>query len=113
MTTEETTMAQRVSFPADVCSEPGSPCRRTIDLGLTTPENAVALKKYEQPPVWRWLLAALIVLLAGVLLSGCDAEAAPEQPLTKAELGAVKACPKGYAVEWLSKAEMQCLKESL
>ena len=106
-------MAQRVPFPADVCPEPGPPFRRRLDLGLTTPDNAVALKKYEQPPVWRWLLAALAVLVAGVLLSGCDAQAAPEQPLTKAELGAEKACGKGYAVEWLSTTEMQCLKESL
>ena len=109
----ETTMAQRVPFPADVCPEPGPPCRRTLNLGLTTPANAVALKKYEQPPVWRWLLAALAVLVAGVLLSGCDAQAAPEQPLSKAELGAAKACGKGYAVEWLSGTEMQCLKERL
>ena len=106
-------MAQRVPFPADVCPEPGPPFRRRLDLGLTTPDNAVALKKYEQPPVWRWLLAALAVLVAGVLLSGCDAQAAPEQPLTKAELGAVKACDKGYTAEWLSSIEMQCLKERL
>lgn len=109
----ETTMAQRVPFPADVWPEPGPPCRRTLDLGLTTPDTAVALKKYEPKPLWRWLLAALAVLVGGVLLSGCDAEAAPEQPLTKAELGAARACPKGYAVEWLSSTEMQCLKESL
>ena len=109
----ETTMAQRVPFPADVCPEPGPPCRRRLDLGLTTPDNAVALKKYEQPPVWRWLLAALAVLVAGVLLSGCNAEAAPERPLTKAELGAVKACGKGYTATWIDAATHECMKERL
>ena len=106
-------MAQRVPFPADVCPEPGPPCRRTLDLGMTTPDNAVALKKYEQPPVWRWLLAALAVLAAGALLSGCDVQAAPEQPLSKTELGAVKACGKGYTAAWVDAVTHECLKEKL
>ena len=107
-------MSQRVPFPADVYPEPGPPCRRTLDLGLTTPANAVALKKYERPPLWRWLLAALVVLVAGVLLSGCDAQAADTPTATTAEIKRAAAgawlCP-GMHAEWLDAKTVQCLRE--
>ena len=53
------------------------------------------------------------MLVAGVLLSGCDAQAAPEQPLTKAELGAEKACGKGEVPVWIDAATHECMKERL
>ena len=105
-------MSQRVPFPADVCPEPDAKFHRVAAEAFPCgPREAVALQKFEQPPVWRWLLAALAVLVAGVMLSGCDAQAAPEQPLTKAELGAAKACGKGYTAAWVDAVTHECLRE--
>lgn len=56
--------------------------------------------------------AAALAVAAALVLTGCvQATAAVEQPLTRSELAAQQACPKGYTVEWTSSTEMQCLKE--
>lgn len=57
------------------------------------------------------LFLGLLLIVLCTALAGCTAQAAEEQPLTKQELSATKACPKGYAVEWAGPTEMQCLKE--
>ena len=81
---------------------------------MPSPIQLQRLPRRKKPAPTRALLfLALLLVVVCSALSGCDAQAAPEQPLSKAELGAAKACGKGYAVEWLSSTEMQCLKESL
>lgn len=56
--------------------------------------------------------AAFLCAAAALANTACSqASAAAEQPMTRVELGAKQACPPGHAVEWISKTEMQCLKE--
>lgn len=58
------------------------------------------------------LAAAFLCIASALCTTGCgNASAAAESPLTRSELGARQACPPGHAVEWISKTEMQCLKE--
>ena len=107
-------MAVKVPFPADVCPSPDARTYRTrAEAFLCDPREAVAVQRFEPPKVWRWVLLALLVLGIGAVLAGCDARADVEQPLTKAELGAVKACPKGQVPVWASATEMECFKERL
>ena len=110
----ETTMAQRVPFPADVCPEPGVKFYRTrAEAFLCGPREAVAVQRFEPPHLWRWVLLALIVLGIGAVLAGCDARADAERLLTKAEVGAGKACPKGQVPVWSAATEIECFKERL
>lgn len=110
----ETDMAQRVPFPADVCPEPDAKAYRTVaEAFLCGPREAVAVQRFEPPKLWRWVLLALLVLGIGAVLAGCDARADAEQPLTKAELGATKACGKGQVAIWISATEIECFKERL
>lgn len=107
-------MAQRVPFPADVCPEPGVKFYRTrAEAFLCDPREAVAVQRFEPPKVWRWVLLAGLVLGIGAVLAGCDAHADAEQPLTKAELGAQRACPKGQVAVWIGATEIECFKERL
>lgn len=103
---------QRIPFPADVCPEPTARYRRTLAEAFPYGAfEAVALHKMKhQPRYGRWLALALAAIVLAAL-AGCTAQAAEESPLTKQELSAARACPKGYAVEWASPTEMQCLKE--
>lgn len=57
------------------------------------------------------LLLVLLIVILCVGLTGCSAEAASEQPLTKAEIAAQATCPKGHAVLWVTTTEMECRKE--
>lgn len=110
----ETDMAQRVPFPADVCPEPDARSYRTrAEAFLCGPREAVAVQRFEPPKVWRWVLLALLVLGIGAALAGCDARADAEQPLTKAEIGASKACSKGQVPVWFGSTEIECFKERL
>lgn len=111
----ETTMAQRVPFPADVCPEPDARYYRNLAEvpGLCNAVTAVAVTKHEPPRLWRWVLLAVLVLGVGAALAGCDARADAEQALTKAEIGAGKACGKGRVAVWTSAIEIECFKERL
>lgn len=110
----ETAMAQRVPFPADVCSSPDAKAYRTLAEAFPCgPREAVAVQRFEPPKVWRWVLLAALVLGIGAALAGCDARADAEQPLTKAELGAAKACGKGQVAVWASTTQIECFKERL
>ena len=110
----ETTMAQRVPFPADVCPEPDAKTYRTrAEAFLCGPREAVAVQRFESNRFWRWVLLALLVLGIGAVLAGCNARADVEQSLTKAEIGAVKACPKGQVPVWSGATQMECFKERL
>ena len=107
-------MAQRVPFPADVCPEPDAKTYRTrAEAFLCGPREAVAVQRFESNRFWRWALLAVLVLGIGAALAGCDAHADAEQPLTKAEIGAGKACGKGQAAVWTSTTEIECFKERL
>lgn len=58
------------------------------------------------------VVAAFLAVAAVFSLNACgQASAAVEQPLTRADLSAKKACPKGQVVEWIGPSEMQCFKE--
>lgn len=66
------------------------------------------------------LFLGLALVLAALLLlavAGCGQAGAQEPQPARPESGrpavAQRACPPGYAVEWLSNTEMQCLKEML
>ena len=59
------------------------------------------------------LFLVLLALFVCAGLAGCDARADSEQPLTKAELGAVKACSKGRVPVWSGPSEIECFKERL
>ena len=69
--------------------------------------------KKKPAPTRALLFLALLLVVVCSALSGCDAQAAPEQPLTKAELGAVKACGKGEVPVWIDTATHECMKERL
>ena len=107
-------MAVKVPFPADVCPEPGVKFYRTrAEAFLCDPREAVAVQRFEPPRLWRWGLLAVLVLGIGAARAGCDARADVEQALTKAEIGAGKACGKGQVAVWASATEIECFKERL
>ena len=56
-----------------------------------------------------FLVLLIVILCSG--LAGCSAEAASEQPLTKAEIAAQATCPKGHAVLWVDSTTTECRKE--
>lgn len=100
---------QRIPFPADVCPEPTARYRRTLaeafPCGAT---DAIAFYRC-RPRVhygrWLALILAAIVLAA---LAGCTAQAAEEHPLTKQELSAARACPRGHTAIWIDQSTIEC-----
>ena len=105
---------QRIPFPPGVCADPDARYYSTLAEApfLCNARDAVALHcPQRQPARWPWVLAGLLALGAALLALGtAQAADAPKSEHPK-HAAAQRACGPGYVVDWLSHAEMQCLKE--
>lgn len=54
------------------------------------------------------LFLGLLLIVLCTALAGCTAQAAEEQPLTKQELSAARACPKSHTAIWIDQFTIEC-----
>lgn len=104
---------QRIALPSDVCPDPSARYYRTLAEAFPcNAAEAVAFHRPQRRPHYgRWLALVLMVIIL-IAMSGCSAQAATEgDGSDRQHAAAQRACPKGYAVDWLSANEMQCLRE--
>ena len=79
---------------------------------MSAPIQLQQLPRRKKKPAPKRALLYLALLLSCLLfLAGCSAEAASEQPLTKAEIAAQATCPKGHAVLWIDATTHECMRE--
>ena len=79
---------------------------------MTAPIQLQQLPRRKKKPAPKRALLYLALLLSCLLfLAGCSAEAASEQPLTKAEIAAQMTCPAGHVVLWLDSTTTECRRE--
>lgn len=105
-------MTIRMPFPAD-CSDTTARFKRTLDEAF--PCDAHQARATQSFPSkkrrGRWLAAALMVVMA-VILSGCSSAEAQEPSASRSELRRIAAeawnCPGMHAV-WLDETTVQCL----
>ena len=79
---------------------------------MSAPIQLQRLPSRKKPAPQRALLfLALLIVLLCLGLTGCSAEAASEQPLTRAEIAAQKACGRGYVMVWVDQSTVECMRE--
>ena len=78
---------------------------------MSAPIQLQQLPRRKKPAPKRALLYLALLLSCLLFLAGCSAEAASEQPLTKAEIAAQATCPKGHAVLWIDSTTTECRRE--
>lgn len=109
-------MAIRAPFPAGVCADPDAKYHRTLaDAFPGDADQAVAMRLTPaRLHAGRWLISALLVLVA-LVLAGCSGAEAQEKMPSPADLRRAAAdawnCP-GMTAIWLDEATVQCLKEA-
>lgn len=78
---------------------------------MSAPIQLQQLPRRKKPAPKRALLFLVLLLSCLLWLVGCSAEAASEQPLTKAEIAAQATCPNGHAVLWIDSTTTECRRE--
>ena len=78
---------------------------------MTTPIQLQRIPRRKKPAPKRALLYLALLLSCLLWLVGCSAEAASEQPLTRAEIAAQKACGRGYVTVWVDQSTVECMRE--
>ena len=108
-------MAIRMSFPADVNPDPDAEYPRSMaqafpfDPHLTPQPSRLDL--LNRPGLW---IAALLVALICLTLTGCSSAEAQEPSASAADqrhaASSARACPPGQHVDWEDATTMRCLK---
>jgi len=108
-------MTIRMPFPSDVNPDPDAEYSRSMaqafpfDPQLTPPPNR--LEFLNRPRLW---LAALLLVLICLTLTGCGSAEAQEPSASAADQrlaeNSARACPPGQHVDWEDASTMRCLK---
>lgn len=104
---------QRVTPAEPFNPDPDARYRRTLAEAFPCDaRQAVAFFDVSRKPRYgRWAVAVVLVILVAGSLAGCAKEKHQSyQPTGKEQRAAKRACDGGQA-EWISKTEVQCLKE--